>query len=155
MAQILMRYEHTPRPLVEDHHHIRELIEHQDRRVEDRQRHRDHEAAVQERGKELASLQPRDTIPFWCERCKLDFQAETILEVERGWENPDVQIAFYRTKCFAGHWCIRHGLDKSRDPYYERSRAVARDRGEHRADMLQPWDSGYDMLYRNKNQHRP
>lgn len=149
-----MRYEHTPRPLVEDHHHIRELIEGQERIAADRQWHRDNESANQDRAKELASLERRQVMPFWCRLCARELHAETILEVERGWENPDVPVAFYRTKCEAGHWCIRHGLDKGRDPYFERSRSVARDRGEHAADVLQPWESGYDMLYGRKNQHR-
>ena len=148
-----MRYEHTPRPLTEDHHHIRELIEQQDVRARDRQHFRDNEAHNQERAKELASLERRLVMPFWCDTCKRDLQAETILEVEDDWDQANHPIAFYRTKCFAGHWCIRLGLDKGRDPYFERSRSVATDRGEHAADALQPWDSGYDMLYRNKNRH--
>lgn len=149
-----MRYENTPRPQIEDHHHIRELIEIQEKRSNDRTLHREHEALLQERRKELASLPTRHTMPFWCSKCREDFQAETILEIEHAWEKPDEVIAFYRTKCFKGHWCIRLGLDKHRDPYFERSKAVAKDRGEHRADMLQPWDSGYDMLYKRKNIHR-
>lgn len=150
-----MRYEHTPRPEVEDHFHIRDLIEKQEGWARDRTLHRQHETAANERRSEAAGLPLKATMPFWCVTCKDDFMAETIREDTRDWNRPEEPEAMYRTKCPKGHWCLRHGTDKHRDKYFERSRLVAADRGRHAADVLQPWDSGYDMLYRNKNKHRP
>jgi len=148
-----MRYEHEPRPDVEYHHHIRDLIEQQDRRAKDRQLARDHEAVRAEREKELASTKPRETLPFWCRKCGRDFAAETIREVERDWEDPSSRIAFYRTKCPAGHWCIRLAVDKWRDPYFRLSRKCRRDTGEHAADIIQPHETGFQLLYGYKQRN--
>jgi len=79
--------------------------------------------------------------------------AETIREDERDWGNSEEVVSFYRTKCQAGHRCMRLVLDKLKDPYWQLSRKIAAERGHYAADILQPFESGYDMLYRRKNQH--
>lgn len=149
-----MRYEHTPRPDIEHHHHIRELMEQQDRRVADRELHRAHAAALNERRSEHSKTDLKATLPFWCARCREDFMSETIRQDEADWEDPSDFRSLYKAKCPKGHWCVRLAMDKVKDPYFMRSRLVARERGEKALDILQPFESGYDMLYRRKNQHR-
>lgn len=148
-----MRYEHEPRPEVEHHPHIQELIEGQDKRARDRQQHRDKEALAADRGKEIASSKRRETMAFYCRKCKLDFLAETIREDEPDWGDPSAMLSFYRTKCFEGHWCIRLALDKWYDPYFRLSPKVARDRGEHARDIIQPHETGYELLYGHKKRN--
>lgn len=149
-----MRYEHSPRPDIEYHHHIQELIESQDKRVRDRQMHRDRQVIVEDREKEIASTKPKETLPFWCRKCKLDFVAETIRETERDWGDPKMRIAFYRTKCFKGHWCIRLAVDKWFDPYWRLSRRARADQGKHALDIIQPFESGYELLYGHKKRNK-
>jgi len=79
--------------------------------------------------------------------------AETIREDERDWGNPDETVSFYRTKCPLNHRCIRLALDKYKDSYFELSRKVAADRGKHAVDILQPFESGYEMMYSHKKRN--
>lgn len=143
-----MRYEQTPRPEIENHYHIRELFEFHERKTEDRSYHRDKEKEKQERDDTINSVQTFVATEFWCDTCKEDFKAQAIKEIETDWSNPNQRIAFYRTKCFKGHWCMRLITDKHKDAYWFKSRAVHRDRGEHYADTLQPHETGFNMLYK-------
>jgi len=143
-----MRYEHTPRPLVEDHYHIRMLIEGQEKKAEDRTYHLNKAKNTAERQELIQDAKPLVLTEFYCEKCREDFRAQSIKEVEVDWSNPNQSIAFYKTKCFEGHWCIRLITDKHRDGYWIKSRAVLRDRGVHYKDTLQPFETGYNMLYK-------
>ena len=146
----MARYEHTPRPLIEDHHHIRDLIEGQERRTEDRVYHQNRIKANQERDKDIKDAKGQETKPFWCETCKLDFFGESIKEVEVDWSCPTQNIAFYRTKCFKGHWTMRLITDPHKDSYYAKSLMVAKDRGSHSLDILQPNETNFNLIYGKK-----
>lgn len=145
-----MKFEQEPHPLIEDHYHIRELINAQEKRAADRDYHRFRHKVENDRITEINSTDIKVTTEFWCETCKQDFKGEALRQVEVDWTNPRQTIAFYRTKCFKGHWCMRHITDKLIDPYFEQSRAVARQRGEHFADTLQPFQNGFNMVYGKK-----
>lgn len=141
-----MRYDATPRPEVEHHHHIRELIERQEVRAADRT---DWKNRVAERGEldKLIRETPQVTqLEFWCDHCKKDFIAVAQLQVEDDWTSVG-RIASYRTKCFKGHWCARLVTDKQRDPYWWKSKKVRTDRARHATDMTQPFEDGFNMLY--------
>lgn len=148
-----MRYEHEPRPDIEYHHHIRDLIEMQDKKARDRQMYRERQKALEDRDKEIASTKPKEVLPFWCRKCKEDFAAETIREIEKDWGDHKSNIAFYRTKCDKGHWCIRLAMDKFYDPYWRLSRKARKDQGEHFADIIQPFESGFELLYGHKKRN--
>jgi len=148
-----VRYEHTPRPLIEEHYHIRMLFEAQEKNAADRQYHRDREKDKQERNDLIRDTKVKDIKEFFCETCKEDFQSETIKEVEIDWSNPSQYIAFYKTKCLKGHWCQRLITDRFSDRYWFKSRRVARDRGRHALDILQPWETNYQLIYGRKNAH--
>ena len=142
-----MRYEQTPRPLTEDHYHIRELIEFQEKKASDRTYHRERAKEKEERDSLIRGVQVVVLTDFWCNTCKEDFKAQAIKEIEQDW-NTGENNAFYRTKCFKGHWCIRLITDKHKDGFWTKSKAVALDRGKHHNDTLQPHETGFNMLYK-------
>src|SRR3990167_9515364 len=127
-----MNYENTPRPELENHPHIRMLIETQEKKTKDRNLHRD-------KDKELAE-------------CKEDFAHLAYKQVETDWSNTAQKIAFYKgvhEDC--GTWAIRYITDRNADPYWMQSAQVARDRGKHFADILQPFESGFELMFGRKN----
>ena len=143
-------YDYIPRPLVEDHYHIRELIEAQEKRALDREIHRKRAKTQEERESDIKTAKIKETKMFYCERCKKDFVAEAIKQVESDWTNTNQRIAFYKTKCFCGTWSIRHITDIYKDSYFLRSRKVRQDQGSHFADMIQPFQTNYELLYSKK-----
>lgn len=142
---------HAPKPLIEEHYHIRDLIERQEKRSNDRIYHQDQAKAKAERSDLIKEAKSIDLLDFWCRACKKDFKGVAIKQVETDWSCPTQSIAFYKTKCFEGHWCIRHITDKFNDPYWMNSKLVSLDRGNHYADIIQPFETGYSMLYGGKN----
>lgn len=142
-----MRYEHTPRPAVEQHYHIRDLIEMQEKKSQDRTRHRDRAKAIEERKQVMEDSKPFDLMDFWCSDCKEDFKAHTVREIEQDWTNGAQFIGFYRTKHWCGKWCLRHLTDKNRDAYWFKSKAVRDDRAKGHNDLIQPFESGFNLLY--------
>lgn len=144
-----MKFDQTPHPLVEDHYHVQELINGQEKRTQDREYHRNRIKAVEERESDIRASKVAEDLDFWCEECKEDFKFHARIQVEEDW-NGDKRIAFYKAKCRSGHWCIRLVTDRHKDGFYQKSRLVARDRGRHHADILQPFETGYNMLYGKK-----
>lgn len=142
---------YNPKPLIESHYHIESLIEFQDKKAADRNYYRDREKLAEERQGLIKDAKLKDIKEFWCTRCKRDFVGEAILQVEIDWSCPTQNIAFYKTKCFCGTWAMRYVTDRHSDPYWFRSRKVAGDRGNHALDILQPWETNYQMLYGRKN----
>ena len=144
------RYEHTPRPNVEYHYHIRDLIESQDKRATARNEFRAREKEKEERESLIQSTPAFVLTDFWCDECRKDFKAQAIKEVEVDWSNVNQRVAFYRTKHWCGAWCIRLVTDKNRDRYWFKSKAVRTDRGRHMLDLLQPFEEGYQLMYGKK-----
>lgn len=136
-----MNFKHAPHPLIEDHYHIQELINAQQARADDRTYHQDKAKALAERENDIRTASPKELKAFWCSKCSEDFLAESIKEVVD-------DIAFYRTKHWCGKRCLRHITDTHRDAYWFRSRHVARDKGNHFADTLQPYQTGFNMMYK-------
>jgi hypothetical protein len=143
-------YDHVPRPFIEHHYHIRELIERQERRVADRNDYRNRKKARDERESVLLDSKSTAVTDFWCDRCKKDFKCHVVRQIENDWHDTDDRIAFYKTKHDCGNWCMRYITDKSRDPFWFKSKLVALDRGNHYADTLQPFETGFNLLYGKK-----
>lgn len=137
-----------PKPLVEEHYHIQSLIDSQDKRVQDRTYHREKAQNNAEREKTLADSKLVAITDFWCEDCRQDFKSMSIREIETDWSNEQQRIAFYKTKHDCGKWCIRLITDRHRDGFWFKSRQVAIDRGRHFREILQPFESGYNLLYK-------
>lgn len=142
--------DYGPKPLIEQHYHIQELIERQQVRSDDRQYHKDRIKTLEEREDLIKDSKEYALTDFWCDRCKEDFRAVAIRQIEVDWSCPTQRIAFYKTKCFKGHWCIRLITDRNMDGFYQKSRFVLLDRGNHYADTLQPFESGFNLLYGKK-----
>lgn len=141
---------HTPKPLVEEHYHITDLINAQEKRVQDRNYHRQRVKDLEERESVLSDSKPFALTDFYCDRCGKDFKAQAFRQIEKDWTNSKQSVAFYKTKCFQGHWCIRLITDKYKDAFWQKSKVVALDRGKGYADSLQPFETGFNLLYGKK-----
>lgn len=144
-----MSYE--PKPLIEEHYHIQELIRGQNKRAEDRSYHRDKQKEKDERDNLIKEAKVVVVIDFWCEDCSKDFKSMAIKQFEVDWSNPSQNIAFYKTKCDCGNWCIRLVTDKHKDAFWTKSKQLAYERGRHYADTIQPHETNFNLLYGRKN----
>ena len=141
---------YAPKPEIENHHYIQDLISSQEKRVADRTYHQDRIKQNEERDQDINAAPMKDTKPFYCEKCKKDFMGEAIKQVEVDWSNTNQHIAFYRSKCFCGKWCMRLITDKNSDRYWFKSKKVAQDRGNHFQDLIQGFETNYQLLYGKK-----
>ncbi len=146
----MINLDQTPHPLVEDHYHIRSLIEGQEKRTADRAYYQDRLKELEERSNLIKDSKPFALTEFYCDRCGKDFKSQAIKEVEIDWSNTTQSIAFYKTKCFQGHWCQRLITDRNKDRFWAKSKLVAMDRRVHKDDTLQPWETGFNLLYGKK-----
>lgn len=147
----MREYDHIPRPDIEQHFHIRDLIEGQEKRTADRVYHQNREKMLAEREDLIKDSKMICLTDFYCERCQEDFKGQSIKQIEEDWSCPTQRIAFYKNKCSKGHWCIRLITDRHKDGFFNRSRLIAKDRGNHHDAIIQPWEIGYDLLYGRKN----
>lgn len=139
---------HAPHPLTEDHWHVQDLIEAQEKRAARRTHYRTLEKQRYERNEDIDKEEQLKVQGFWCDRCQKDFLAMTMKHVQDDWSNMTQRVAFYKTKhkpC--GTWCIRYITDKLEDPYWTHSRQVAIDRGKAHIDLLQPFETNYNLIY--------
>lgn len=143
-----MNFAQTPHPLVEDHWHIQELINAQEKRSNDREYHRNRIKDLEDRDSLIADSQLVTLTDFYCQRCRKDFKSQAVKQVETDWTNAQQRIAFYKTKCFRGHWCQRLITDRHKDGFWQRSKLVALDRGHNFAATIQPHETGFNMLYK-------
>ena len=138
---------YAPKPEIENHHYIQDLINAQEKRVADRTYHQDRIKQNEERMSEIKAAATKETKLFYCTDCRKDFAAESIKQVEKDWSNMNQYIAFYKAKCPCGKWEMRLITDKNKDAYWYKSRRVASERGTHHNDLLQIFESNYNLLY--------
>lgn len=145
-----MKYDYHPKPEIENHYHIRELIERQEKRADDREYHR---TKLKEKDDRISAIKDTPIVAvtdFFCHKCKKDFKSMSVRESEIDWSNESQYIAFYKSKCDKGHWCIRFITDKLKDPFWMNSKNIALDRGRHFKDIIQPFENNYNLLYGQK-----
>jgi hypothetical protein len=142
---------HDPKPDIEHHPHIQMLIDQQEKRTADVNRHRDRDKWQAERNEEIDKAVPYDIVEFWCDWCEEDFANFAHKHVEVDWSNSGQRVAYHKSKHDCGNWCIRHITDKNSDPYWQESLQVAGDRGKYHNELLQPFETGYQLLYGRKN----
>jgi len=142
--------DYGPKPNIEFHYHIQELIERQRIRSDDREYHRQRIKTLDDREDLIKDSKEFILTDFWCDKCKQDFKAVAVRQIEVDWSNSSQRIAFYKTKCFKGHWVIRLITDRHVDAFYAKSKLLALDRGNHYADTVQPFESGFNLLYGKK-----
>src|ERR1700748_422581 len=123
-----MNLDQAPHPLIEDHYHIRDLINAQEKRSDDREYHRNRIKEDEDRESYITDSKPVTITDFYCDRCGLDFKAQAVRQVETDWTNTRQKISYYKTKCFNGHWCMRLITDRHKDSFWTKSRLVALDR---------------------------
>lgn len=145
-----MKYDYQPRPEIENHFHIRELIEGQEKRSNDREYHKNRIKDLEEREDLIKDSKIMTLTDFWCDKCKKDFKAQVVKQIEMDWSNPTQRIAFYKTKCFKGHWVIRLITDRHKDAFFIKSKFMALDRGNHFEDTIQPNETNFNLLYGKK-----
>lgn len=138
-----------PKPLIEEHHHIQGLIDRQEKRAEDRETHRNRSKQREERENIIKDAPDAVLQDFWCTRCGKDFKAPAIKQVEIDWTNPRQHIAFYKTK-HCRTWTMRLITDKNRDPYWCRSKMIKAEQGKYYKDLIQPFETGFNLLYGKK-----
>lgn len=140
-------YDHIPRPEVEQHYHIKSLIEGQEKRTADLNYHRAIAKEREERNDIIKDAKPFTLTDFFCRKCRKDFKGMAVKQIEVDWTNSTQSIAFYKTKCFKGHWCIRLITDRHTDAFWTKSKLMALDRGNHYADTVQPYETNFNLLY--------
>lgn len=141
---------HGPKPLIEEHYHIQELIDRQSKRTDDKEYHRNKAKELEERYDLIKDSKLVTVTDFWCDDCKKDFKSMSIRQVEIDWTNSGQNIAFYNTKCDCGNWCQRLITDKHKDAFWSKSKFLALDRGNHFADTVQPYETNFNLLYGKK-----
>ncbi len=137
----------------EEHFHIQELIKAQSKRTEDRNDSRNKLKESEERNDLIKDSKTVTLTDFWCTDCQKDFKGQAVKQVEIDWSNTKQSIAFYKTKCFCGKWAIRLITDKFKDGYWTQSRMLSAQRGIFHNDVIQPHETGYNMLYGRKNKN--
>ena len=138
-------YESVPRPEVESHYHIKDLILGQEKRTEDRKRHQDVEKNRDVFDKVVGGFKDRELLDFYCKTCRRDFAGRSQKQLD-SWAD----IAYYKIKHTCGTWAIRHITDRERDPYFYNSRIIARQRGSHFTDLLQPFENNFNLIHGKK-----
>ena len=141
---------HEPKPLIESHYHIQSLIDSQEKRKQDRNYHRERTKQLEDREDYIKDSKPITITDFFCNKCKQDFKAVAVREIETDWSNTKQRVAFYKSKCDKGHWCIRLITDRQMDAFYSQSILLAKDRANHILDTLQPWEEGFNTMYGKK-----
>lgn len=141
-----------PKPLIEEHYHIDELIRTQEKRSNERTYYREKQKALEDRQSLIDGSMMVVATGFHCIRCHEDFKQGSVLQVEIDWSNIRQNIAFYRGKHkTCGRWAMRCVTDKARDGYWQRSRAVALERGKYHNDILQPFETGFNLVWGKPN----
>lgn len=135
-----------PKLLIEEHYQISPLIERQERHVEERERNKRRLEEKEETFKIIKDAPNQTMTEFWCKTCKKDYLAICRKQVD-AWSN---LTAFYKTKHSCGNWGIRFITDRNKDPYWFKSKKVKRDQVDNYQAVIQPWQTGFNMLYGKK-----
>lgn len=140
-----MNFNQEPHPVIEEHYHIQDLIKGQQKRSMDRSRHQSIEKARNAFIETIRGFKDREILDFWCDKCQTDFVARSQKQVD-AWAD----IAYYKIKHTCETWCIRHITDRHLDSYFFKSKKVAMDRRDNFTNLLQPFETGFTMLYGKK-----
>jgi len=86
---------------------------------------------------------------FYCDKCKQDYTPERIYKREvKDWNNNGT-FRYWQSK-HCSKWNTRLISEKIKDKFFIKSPSIIRERRLRKQEMLQPGQSGYDMLYGRK-----
>jgi hypothetical protein len=103
------------------------------------------ERPLRERMDSIFSAPRFITTDFWCVVCKRDCTGTGYRQVCT--VRATAPTAWFMGFCPKGHKMIRRITDKDKDPYYEQSMVVARQRYELADALLTPDDPRFKVLY--------
>jgi len=131
---------------------VQRLTNRMQSRQEERDREQTRQGYLMENEKEIQEGLKARLSDFYCKKCKCDYEDyKSTGVVETDWTNEDKCIAFFNSRHKCGQWNRRYITNKFTDPYWSRSPKMKRDRGNYYRDMVQPNQSGFEMLYGHKN----
>jgi len=87
---------------------------------------------------------------FYCKVCKKDYFPKRVVKVEQNDWNTGGTFRFWRSK-HCGTWNVRLITQKLHDKFFIKSPSVCRDRRLNANDLIQPFQTGFNMLYGGKN----
>ncbi len=131
---------------------INKMEEFLQKRFDERDREKEKENILYSNQKEIQEGLEIKVTDFYCKKCKCDYEDyRTTAITETDWTQPGKYIAYWQSKhrkC--GQINRRWITDKQYDPYWFKSPKMKRDVGNYYRDMLQPHETGFEMLYQHK-----
>lgn len=118
-----------------------------EQRLEKIWQERDLEAQRAELKKELDVNEEIPASIFYCKECKKDYFPQRIVKVEQNDWDTGGTFRFWRSK-HCSTWNVRLISQKIHDKFFIKSPSIIRDRRRFANDLLQPFQTGYDMLYK-------
>jgi len=140
-----MNFKYDPHPTTEDHYHIQDLINGQEKRSSDRLRSRELKTQFNQYDKDISEWQDTLFLDWWCNVCCKEFK-----KIGKKYVDLWSKTAYYKTKCKCGDWVIRHITRRDKDPYFYHSKDLARQRVDHYIDTLQGFETNYNLIYGKK-----
>lgn len=107
---------------------------------------RDIETQRAELKKELDVNEEIPASIFYCKVCKKDYFPMRVVKVEQNDWNTGGVFRFWRSK-HCGTWNVRLISQKIKDKFFIKSPSVCRDRRLHKNDLIQPFETGFNLLY--------
>ena len=86
---------------------------------------------------------------FYCSKCKQDYTPKRIYKIDSKDWNTNGIFRYWRSK-HCKQWNTRLINDKTKDKFFIKSPSVIKDRRLRKLDMLQPGETGFQMLYGRK-----
>lgn len=119
-----------------------------DKRFEERDQENHRQGLLYFNEKDIEEGLSTKITDFYCKNCKCDYEDWKVTPVvESDWTKEGKWLAYFKSKHKCGTWNRRKITDKHTDEYWTRSSKMRRDVGNHYKDMIQPNQSGFDMLY--------
>lgn len=109
---------------------------------------RDIEAQRQELKKEYDVNEDIPPNIFYCSVCKQDYFPKRVVKVEQEDWNTHGVFRYWRSK-HCSKWNVRLISQKLHDKFFIKSPSICRDRRLNKEALLQPGETGFNMLYGN------
>lgn len=115
---------------------------------------RDREKRKAALAKELDVDEDVPTNIFFCSKCVCDFRPRRAWKGEDEDWNTGGKFRYWKARHVCGTWSKRFISDKLKDPFWKLSPSVKRERAMFKRDILQPHETGFNMLYQRINEQK-